>query len=199
MKELKVELTFTEMVLGTSSGNPDIHRDFIASNAPDAKTREEEVEAIGVDGVEKKEMTVFPRLEDGTPFVYDYQVRGFFKAACGMMKNVSGSESSKIKAYKKYIDGLVFVNERKIPFDFQGEIGSLQRPLRGQTAQGERISLANSESIPAGAKISFTIRSLKDDLLPAIIEWLDYGKYNGLGQWRNGGYGRFTWKDITDK
>lgn len=30
MKEIKVEITFTEMILGTSSGNPDIHKEFIA-------------------------------------------------------------------------------------------------------------------------------------------------------------------------
>lgn len=199
MKELKVEITFTEMVLGTSSGNPEIHKEFIASKAPDAPSKEEEVAALGVDEVEKKEMTIFPKLEDGTPFVWDYQIRGFFKAACGMMKNVTGSESSKIKAYKKYIDGLVFVNERKIPLELAGEMGQLQRPLRGQTAQGERISLANSETCPAGTKLTFTIRVLKDDLIKAVIEWLDYGQYNGLGQWRNSGMGRFTWKDITDR
>ena len=28
---------------------------------------------------------------------------------------------------------------------------------------------------------------------------LDYGRYCGLGQWRNGGYGRFVWKRIEDK
>lgn len=199
MKELKVEITFTEMILGTSSGNPEIHKEFIASKAPDAPSKEEEVAALGVDEVEKKEMTIFPKLEDGTPFVWDYQIRGFFKAACGMMKNVTGSESSKIKAYKKYIDGLVFVNERKIPLELAGEMGQLQRPLRGQTAQGERISLANSETCPAGTKLTFTVRVLKDDLMKAVIEWLDYGQYNGLGQWRNSGMGRFTWKDITDR
>lgn len=199
MKEMKVELTFTEKLLGTSSGNPELHKEFIASKAPDAKTKEEEVEALGVEEVEKKEMTIFPRMDDGTPFIYDYQIRGFFKAACGMMRNVTGSESSKIKAYKKFIDGLVFVNERRIPIQFTGEIGSLQRPLRGQTAQGERISLANSESIPEGAKLTFTIRVLKDDLMKVVTEWLDYGIYNGLGQWRNGGYGRFTWREVTDK
>lgn len=199
MKELKVEITFTEMILGTSSGNPEIHREFIASKAPDAPSKEEEVAALGVDEVEKKEMTIFPKLEDGTPFVWDYQIRGFFKAACGMMKNVTGSESSKIKAYKKYIDGLVFVNERKIPLELAGEMGQLQRPLRGQTAQGERISLANSETCPAGTKLTFTVRVLKDDLMKAVIEWLDYGHYNGLGQWRNSGMGRFSWKDVSDK
>lgn len=196
MKKIKVKVTFTESVLGTASANPELHAEFIASKAPDAKTREEEVADLGVDEVERKDMTVFPRLEDGTPFLYDYQIKGFFKNACGTLRNVSKTESSKIKAYKKYIDGLVFVDERKIPLQFEGEVGNLQRPLRASTAQGERIALANSEECPVGTVIEFTISILKDDLEEAVIEWLDYGALNGIGQWHNSGHGRFTWEKI---
>lgn len=195
MKELKVRIEFIEPILGSSSGNPDIHREFIASKAPDAPKREEEVEALGVDAVEKKEMTVFPRTADGKPCLWDYQVRGFFKHACSMLKNVKGTNSSAIKAYKKYIDGLVFVNERKIPLEFEGEIGNCQRPLRGQTAHGERIALANSEMCPAGTAAEFTVVCLQDELIGAVKEWLNYGKLNGLGQWHNSGMGRFAWAE----
>ena len=45
MKELKVRLTFLEEILGTASADPEIHETFIASNAPDAPTRKEEIEA----------------------------------------------------------------------------------------------------------------------------------------------------------
>lgn len=195
MKRIKVKATFINPILGSASANAEIHREFIASKAPDAPSREEEVEAIGVDEVERKEMTVFARTEEGTPHLWDYQIKGFFKHACGMLKNVPGTESSKIKAYKKFIDGLVFVEERKIPLVFEGEVGSLQRPLRGQTAQGERIALANSEMCPAGTTITFTVKALKDDLIDAVKEWLDYGELNGLGQWHNSGMGAFKWEE----
>ena len=198
MKEIKVRLTFTEEVLGTASNNPEIHSEFIASKAPDAPSREEEVAAIGAEAVEEKAITVFPRLDDGTPFMWDYQVKGFFKDACGMLRNVTGTESNKIKAYKKYIDGLVFVKERKIPFENFGAIGECQRPLRGQTAQGERIALAHSESVQAGAVVEFTVQVLKDDLLKAVKEWLDYGALRGMLQWRNSGKGRFEWEEVKD-
>mgnify|MGYP007101850904 CR=1 FL=1 len=198
MKELQVRLTFINPILGSANANAEIHREFIASKAPDAPKREEEVEALGVDEVERKEMTVFPRDDEGRPCLWDYQIRGFFKHACGMLKNVSGTESSKIKAYKKYIDGLVFVKERKIPLIFDGQIGNLQRPLRGQTAQGERIALANSEMCPAGTTVYFTVQALKDDLLDAVREWLDYGRLNGLGQWHNSGMGAFVWEELED-
>lgn len=196
MKELKVKLTFTEEVLGTASNNPEIHDEFIASKAPDAPSRAEEVEALGVDEVIEKDKTVFPKLEDGTPFVWDYQIRGFFKDTCSALRKVTGTKSSKIKAFKKEIDGLVFVKERKIPFKNYGKLGNCQRPLRGQTAQGERIALANSETVEAGSYIECTIVCLKDDLIGAVKEWLDYGVFRGLGQWRNSGKGRFEWEEI---
>ena len=46
MKEMKVRLEFFEEVLGTASSDPEIHEKYIASNAPDAPSRKEEVEAL---------------------------------------------------------------------------------------------------------------------------------------------------------
>ena len=197
MKTMKVRLEFLEEVLGTASADPEIHETYIASNAPDAPTRKEEVEALGAEEVFEKSMTIFPK-EDGKPFLWDYQIKGFFKDSCGMMRKVSGSVSSKIKAYKKEIDGLIFIKERKIPFRYDGEIGICQRPLRAQTAQGERIALSSSETIPAGATIEFEIECLVDFDMDAVIEWLDYGKLRGIGQWRNSGKGKFVWKSIDE-
>ena len=196
MKELKVRLTFIEPILGTCPSNGDVYRDFIASKAPDASTIEDEVAAIGADAVADRGMTVFPRLDDGTPFLYDYQIKGFFKDTCGGLRKVKGTESEKIKAYKKEIDKLIFPSPRCIPILFDGEIGECQRPLRAQTAQGERVSLAISEEIPAGATIEFSITLLNDGNEKAVREWLDYGKFSGIGQWRNSGHGRFTWEEL---
>lgn len=193
---MKVKIIFTEELLGTASNDPEIHSEFIASKGPNAKTREEEIEALGVDEVVEKSKTVFPRDENGNPIMWDYQIKGFFKDAAGMLRKVPGKVSAGIKAYKKEIDGLIFIEERKIPIIFEGEIGSCQRPLRAQTAQGERVSLANSETIPAGATIEFTITCLNPKLEDAVREWLDYGKLRGLGQWRNSGKGRFVWEEI---
>lgn len=201
-EELKVRLTFTEEVLGTASNDPEIHDNYIASKAPDAPTRKEEVAALGTGEVIEKGMTVFPRItENGNqiPFVWDYQIKGFFKDTCAALKKVSGSVSSKLTAYKKEIDGLVFVKERKIPFKNFGHVGECQRPLRGQTAQGERIALAHSETVQEGSYVEFTIlvfKSSKCDLMKAVREWLDFGIYRGLGQWRNSGKGRFIWEEI---
>lgn len=196
MKELKVRLTLTEELLGTASSDPHIHEEYIASKAPDAPSRTEEVEALGVDEVVDKQKTIFPRNADGEPILWDYQAKGFFKDTCSALRKVTGTKSSKIKAFKKEIDGLIFPEPRQIKINFDGDIGNCQRPLRASTAQGERIALANSETIPSGATIEFTVVCLVDSYIDTVKEWLDYGKYRGLGQWRNSGKGRFLWQEL---
>ena len=198
MKTIKIKLTFTEPILGTSPTNEDIYRDFIGSKAPDAATIDDEVAALGVDAVAEKGMTVFPRLPDGTPFLYDYQIKGFFKDTCGGLKRVPGTLSSKCKAYKKEIDKLIFPEPRCIPFEHYAPIGKCERPLRAQTMQGERVSLACSEEIPAGATLTFSVTLLSDDHEALLREWLDYGRFSGIGQWRNSGKGRFVWEEIAE-
>lgn len=198
MHNLKVRLTFLEEVLGTASNNPDIHSEFIASKAPDAKKTEEEVAAIGVDEFVEKSMTVFPRDEDGAPILFDYQIKGFFKDAAGALRRVPGTKSSKVKAYKKEIDGLLFITPRMIPLNMPGPMGACQRPLRASTAQGDRVALAHSEAAPAGTTVEFEIQAMTKDMLDLARECLDYGKLRGIGQWRNSGKGRYVWEEIKD-
>lgn len=183
-KILKVKITFLEPVLGTWPSNQNIARDFIASKSPDASTIEEEIAALGADAVADKGMTIFARDKNGEPAFYDYQIKGFFKDACGMLARVGGktetgkkravNESGKLSAYKKVIDGLIFPQPRMIPIKVNGKIGDCQRPLRAQTAQGERVSLTNSEEIPAGSTCEFEILLMDESLENAVLEWLDY-------------------------
>lgn len=198
MKTIKVRLQFNEELLGTASANPDIHSDYIASLAPDAESRAEEVASVGAAEVTEKAMTIFPRNENGQPILFDYQIKGFFKDSCGVLRKVKGTKSEKIKAYKKEIDGLVFVSPRMIVLNMPGEMGNCQRPLRASTAQGERIALANSEAAPAGTWIEFDVKCYTDTMYDAVYEWLDYGEDRGIGQWRNSGKGRFTWDERPD-
>ena len=207
MTTVKYRLTFQEGLLGTSPNDEDVYRNFIASKAPDAKPIEDEIAAVGVDEVAEKGMTVFGRDADGNPILFDYQIKGFFKDSCGMLsrltekdekgKKTVKNESGKITAYKKEIDGLIFVEPRQIPIHLNGELGICQRPLRAQTAQGERVALAMSEEAPAGSYIEFSVTCLKDSLAKAVREWIEYGVLRGIGQWRNSGKGRFTFQEIV--
>jgi len=250
--KMKVRLTFTEELLGTASADPEIHAEFIASKGPDAQSREEEVAAVGVEGVIEKSKTIFARDADGDPALWDYQIKGFFKDACGMLTRAAGTKSAALTAYKKIIDGLVFVAPRqiKIVLPKGAKIGTIQRPSRGpllglmpdppqdslqyppctdtsdcqrplraQTAKGERVALASSETCPAGSSVEFEVAFLdlgvkekegekkdetkaekkaekkeKANLTECVEEWLNYGALRGLGQWRNSGKGRFVWE-----
>ena len=209
MKEFKVRITFTDPILGSKPADPELHSRFVASKAPDHKTMREEIESIGVDAVEERGMTVFSRMEDGNPCLWDYQVRGFFKEACGALRNVPTTKSGakaprtgyyKFAKYKSKIDDLIFVEPRQIPLWIPIELDlsdtDCQRPLRASTPQGERVALAHSEEAPERTYIEITVICLVDEHVELVKEWLDYGKWKGMGQWRNSGKGRFTWEEI---
>lgn len=200
MEKLNVKLTFQEPLLGTLPGSEDLYMDYIATKVPeDERTKiEDEVAALGVDAVAEKKMTVFPKLPDGSPFVYDYQVRGFFKGSCGALRKISKARSAKLKAYKKEVDQLIFVYPRKIPIQLSGDMDVISRPLRAATPQGDRVAIAASESAPAGSSIALQIICFDDNDMKIVREWLEYGMFNGLGQWRNSGMGRFTWEEVPE-
>lgn len=94
---------------------------------------------------------------------------------------------------------MIFVQPRMIPIHVNGEITECQRPLRAQTAQGERVSLANSEQIPAGSTCEFEVMLLDDSHEKVVLEWLDYGALRGIGQWRNSSKGRFEYEVLEAK
>ena len=202
-----VELEFTQPVLGTANADPEIHERFIASKAPDARSLREEVEALGVDELTERGTTVFPRTGDGTPFLWDYQLKGFFKDACGFCRKMDGSVSSKLVAYKSNIDGLLFVTPRNVRLRMPegSEVRVMQRPLRAETAQGPRVALAASEMLDAGTCCEFDVTlgaktvgtKVKVDFGRCLLEWLSYGRLRGIGQWRNGGWGQFACR-VTD-
>ena len=145
MKDMRVRLTLMEPMLGTAPNDPEIYSRFIASKAPDAISRDQEIATVGAEEYEEKQITIFRRDPNGNPIVMDYLIKGFFKNACSALREVNSTKSSKLTSYKKKIDGLVFIMDRMIPIQFpEGtEMSICQRPLRAQTAQGERVALAS--------------------------------------------------------
>lgn len=196
---MKIRIKLLEQMLGTQPANPDIHGEYIAAKSADAEKFAEEQAALPAEELVAKGMTVFYRDPTGAPAMMDYHIKGFFKDACGMLSRVKNSKSAGVKAYKKIIDGLIFVGPRFIPVDMQGgKMGECQRPLRAQTAQGERVSIAHSETIPVGATMDVEITCLDPAHEKLVEEWFNYGKLRGLGQWRNSGCGRFAWEKLED-
>lgn len=194
---MKVELEFIEPLLGTMSGNPEIAEEYIAARHPSGEVQEDEAEAIeNLPEILEKSSTIFARNKDGKPCLWDYQIKGFFKDACSMLNRIAKGKLKLLKAHKKVIDGLIFVEPRQIVLDLSGKLGWTERPLRAQTLRGERVALVRSETVPVGSKIIIDINVLDPNLELYVKAWLDYGKLRGLGQWRNASFGRFSWKQI---
>lgn len=190
---MKTRITFTEPLLGTLSGDNELAKDYILAKHPDGPSQDELDAQQPVEEVTEKASTIFAR-ENNQPMLWDYQIKGFFKDACSMMLRVA--KVKELRAYRKIIDGLIFVKPRKILLNLSGELTWTERPLRASTAQGERIALARSETAPAGTSFDIEILLLKEDLGKYVKSWLDYGALRGIGQWRNSGMGRFEWKKL---
>ena len=204
-----VRIEFLEAILGTVGKDPEVYTTYVQSKQVEAAAKtditvtedmlSEEADTIPEgDGLEQKGWTGFSTDEHG-PFLYDYMIKGFFKEVCGSLRRVPKTKSAGIRAYKKIIDGLVFVEQRRLYLQFpDGEIPAkldvLERPLRAQTMQGERVALARSDTAPAGTAIEFDLVIMGDEPDEATLrEWFDYGKFKGLGQWRNARYGSFVY------
>lgn len=133
---MKVKITLTEDVLGSSPSNEALLATYISSKAPTDDLTAEEIANIKAQNAEDR-ITVFPKTADGKPFLYDYQVKGFFKDSCKMLAKAGksgypgGKACAAIKAYKQAIDGQIFVFPREIPYDLHGmKLDFCERPLR---------------------------------------------------------------------
>jgi hypothetical protein len=196
--KMKIKIKLFEELLATKPDNPDVFADYVASKHPDGHPAKDELE--NAENVEQRGTSVFHRQED-CPGIYDYQIKGFFKDACGAMNRFDKEfrdGMDKLSAYKSKIDGCIFVFPRFIPITIPegGQISLCERPLIADTAQGRRVSVARSETVPPDSTLECEIEWFTKELGRWIQLWLDYGKLRGLGQWRNSGKGRFTWGQL---
>ncbi len=156
---------------------------------------------------ELKGTTVFFRDEEtGLPCIGDHMIKGHMKAAGEAISRTlpkkngamlhSASYTSSVINQHVTIDPMFIVSDQDIVRHADGSAKYLQRSLRAMTAQGPRVSLTKSEQIAAGAKLQFTLKVLDDSPLTEEIirRLLTYGEISGLGQWRNSGYGQFSFE-----
>ena len=203
IERIDVKLNFLSPILGSLPADPALLTKFIASKAPSPWQATEE-EDVAKDREEEytsdRGLTVFATDEKGL-FLYDYHIKGFLKEAGNVLKD---TEDIKIKNLRSKIDNYVFIQPRRIYLCreegsyIQEEDEIFERPLRAQTMKGPRVSLVASEKIDLPIICHFEIEILenKEVTWEVIQKLLDYGQYKGLGQWRNGGWGRFEWKKV---
>lgn len=193
-------LSLTEMLLGTAPMNQHIYAEYIASRKAAATTEERAAETATVSDAEEAGVTGFRRDEDGL-FLFDYQIRGFLKEAARVLNlKVPGKRQAEVALSSGVMDQFVFVSPRKVRIHRDGvrltePEGVFDRPLRALTMQGPRVTLARSEMVQAGAEIAFDVTILQGKVtLDQVEELLGYGQFLGLGQFRTGSFGRFTWE-----
>ena len=195
---------FTEGLLGTKPNDQEVHDTFIKGKEMDLIPKDEQTAEertlAELDKLEKGK-TIFHRDEDGNPFIWNYQIKGFIKEAFKTLRRNKDSACAKIKAFLQVVDGCVFVMPRKIKLELPegGKIETCQRPLRAQTMQGERVALASSEEAPAGTKIRFSVKTLIDDLDDALDECWAYAEDRFMGAWRNSGKGTAIVEEIKEE
>ncbi len=184
----KLKVTFTTSLLGTQP-QKEVATEYITSKVADANGGLPEDELATLPEELEKGTTAFHKL-DGQPIFYDYQVKGFLKDAGQVFNGLRN-----VKALRSKVDNLVFVAPRQIAIHLPdgAAITFLERPLRAMTAQGPRTGLARSEEIPAGAWFECALEVYAGPISePLLRDLLSYGARKGMGQWRNGGHGKFV-------
>lgn len=180
----KIKIELTTQMLGTVTKDPEVYKTYIESKKPESI---DEKEYLTVEKIEEKGWTGFHKDDKGL-FIYEYMIKGFLKHAGNVLKDIV-----KIKALRSKIDNYVFISPRRIYLNQDKPDGIIERPLRAMTAQGPRVTIARSDYIKEGKKIEFEVTLIphKEITIKKIMELFKYGELMGLGQFRNGGYGRF--------
>lgn len=199
LKRYHVKLTFISAILGSAPSNKGVYENYIASKKPDATPESVATEVAMVpEELPPTGKTIFRVDPDTKGLIFlAHQIRGFLK------ESASAITGKGLTAYKSKIDKWVFVNPDKIFIKRNGEIvtaadGTCERPLRAVTAQGPRVSLLSSEQINEGVTVEFDLLVMplgqKEVSKELLDSWLQYGQFQGISQWRNGSYGRFTYE-----
>lgn len=212
-----VRITFLEDVLGSWPADEALFTRYVNSKAPSPWLQAEERDTLP-ERTQETGLTVFPQDEVGV-FFYNFHVKGFLKeaaATCNHLlfkrkrKNKQTGEVEEVAglwAIRSKVDNYVFVKPRRIYFVRNGRVVKepddiFERPLRGETLKGPRVSLVASERVKAPTEMEFVVEVIENKegiTLDVIRKFLDYGSYKGLGQWRNGGWGSFEWKEVDPK
>lgn len=186
----QVTFELLEPILGTIPKDREVFKNFVASHTKtdeEAVRAEEDVDRVAEE-IEARGWTGFYENAVGHPVLMDYQFKGFLKNAGNVMKDVVG-----VRNLRSHIEQTVFVFPRELELAEKPD-GVLERPLRGMTMQGPRVSVMRSDRIDPGRAYTLDLRVLEKSKVTERVlkEILSYGEFAGLLQWRNGGYGRFT-------
>lgn len=160
----------------------------------------------------QKQATVFLRDDDGKPLLSSHMVLGNLKENLRIITNNSTTDKkNKVIKYKTQVGEMLALDikpinqfmhpSRDIVRDENGNPKLYERPINFPSQfGGTETAIALSEYLPIGTEYSVGLRVRKDSLINAndaelLKQLLDYGKNNGMGQWRgSGNKGAYVYK-----
>jgi len=208
----KYRITLVTDMLGTIPKDKETYNTYIAEHARQTGKVSEEILAGEIADVpeptegRKGGETGFKEDADGI-YIQSYQFNGFIRNAANVLKDPS---QIGVKNLRSKVREFVFVDPFKIRLfrkDDNGKIvqvtkneGKESRSLRAETMQGPRVTIMSSDALLEGCFFDVEIEILdnKENIDFKMLEVMfDYGSRQGLLQWRNAGYGRFTWEPLS--
>lgn len=206
VQKFAVEIALLEPMLGTVPAQSSIWAEHIAAKQSKALKKEgmtdDEIKAeiaSTIEGVADVDslrtgLTTFMCDANGY-FVRDYFLKGFFKSAAKVRK-----EFGSLKQLRSKVVSHLFIRPRAVYIaSADAELEIIERPLRASTPQGERTAIARSHCVPAGTRLSFQVHLVGGVLSRGCLETLlEFGAYEGLGQWRGAGNGSFEVVSLTE-
>ena len=153
---------------------------------------------------DERGITVFFR-HDGKIAIGDHMIYGFMKAAAESISRTLPTKKGVVLHSATYTESIInqhvrcqeefLVFDKDILRHEDGTPAYKVRSIRVMTAQGPRVSIIKSEQVPAGAILKFHLKVMEDSPLTEEVlrKLFAYGEVCGLGQWRNAGYGTFSY------
>lgn len=155
-------------------------------------------------------ITVFPKDKDGFPFFWAYQLKGHIKdlaeTYCQRAGFKRGQFLRSVEHTMSLLNRHLYIKDKmnffyedegctkrvKVKKIFNQKNETFSRPLRAKTASGKRVSIAESEVLPANLYMKFTIVNYIDELNGTKVEnLLRIGQESGIAQWRNASFGSY--------
>ena len=212
----RYRLTGITELLGSQPSDDQLFTNYIASKAPqDIRDKEIDDRAANPDyaDLETKGLTVFQLdPKSGALTLNARHIRGFFKETIRNLQEELGilMAASKVDRYL-FADPRLIILQRPdkdgVLQPIMEDDGRYERPLRITNRGGiDETTITASEQVydPWVIDVELTLFPNKGTTRSKALTWdavetaLDYGRFNGLGQFRTGGYGRFTWERLND-
>ncbi len=208
---MRVRIFFITQVLGMCPGDPQMFASFNAKMSMDAMTRDQEIQAIGVQAVMDKGREYFTRTSKGQLAVDTRTWFGYIGETANIIKSVSDAKSADAANIKNNIKNRISFTSATYPLipPEGAEITFCDRPMPGDGYKRE-TSIKSSEALPAGTSTYFIVQ-IENSVVSGdekkngvktkdvLGEVLDCGITHGTLGWRRTGFrGRFLWEELDE-